>query len=319
MDRKCYIGVDLGGTKISAALFLGNGSLISDKKELIEARKGVEVADLMCDVIQHLIKEAQSISLNPISVGICVPGIAYHNSGQVWAPNISGWDNFPLRRHLSAVLPEGCSISIDSDRACYILGETWQGAAKGCNNALFVAVGTGIGLGILMDGHILRGHGDVAGASGWMALMKPYLDKYDSCGCFEYYASGDGIARTADEVINMTPGYHGPLNKEALRSEDVFCEWKNNDPIAVKTLKIAVEFWGMATANYISLFNPEKIIFGGGVFGPAACLLPEIKKEACKWAQPIAMQQVELLKSTLDSKAGLIGAGRLAILQERKG
>jgi glucokinase len=74
-----------------------------------------------------------------------------------------------------------------------------------------------------------------------------------------------------------------------------------------------VEFWGMAVANLVSLFNPEKIIFGGGVFGPGTQLLGDIYAEAKKWSQPISIKQVEVQASKLGGEAGLYGAGRLAL------
>ncbi|HED05551.1 MAG TPA: ROK family protein, partial [Ignavibacteria bacterium] len=83
--------------------------------------------------------------------------------------------------------------------------------------------------------------------------------------------------------------------------------------LAVKIMKEAVEYWGMTVANLVSLFNPEKIIFGGGVFGPAVNFLDEIMKEAKKWAQPISINHVKLVGSMCGSDAGLIGAGYLAL------
>ena len=79
-------------------------------------------------------------------------------------------------------------------------------------------------------------------------------------------------------------------------------------------LNQAVVFWGMAVANLVSLFNPEKIIFGGGVFGPALQFLPRIKEEALKWAQPISINQVTLEQSGLGGDAGVYGAGYLALM-----
>ncbi|MDZ7821617.1 MAG: ROK family protein [Candidatus Marinimicrobia bacterium] len=242
----------------------------------------------------------------------------YHDSGNVWAPNIPGWDNYPLLQELEAEFGDTATIRIDSDRACCILAETWLGTAQGCRNAIFVAVGTGIGAGILVDGRILRGHGDIAGATGWMALQRPYEEKYDACGCFEYYASGDGIARTAAEIAKNKTAYSGPLSRGTLRAEDVFSAYKKNDPVARETFENVIGLWGMAVANYVSLFNPEKVIFGGGVFGPAGQFLPRIAKEARKWAQPIGITQVSIELTTLGKEAGLFGAGRLAILQEKK-
>jgi glucokinase len=280
----------------------------------LEGAAGKDVFLKMLSCINTSLDNARHMNMEPVSCGICIPGIVYHESGNVWAPNIPDWDNYPLRKELKENLGEKITISIDSDRACYILGETWLGSAKGSQNAIFVAVGTGIGAGILIDGHILRGHGDIAGATGWMALQRPYEQKFDPCGNFEYYASGDGIARTAKEVLMNSENYSGKLDIASLRSEDVFSAYSENDPVAIKTFDICIELWGMAIANYVSLFNPEKIILGGGVFGPAITFIPQIFEEAKKWAQPISITQVQLVATNLGKHAGLIGAGRLAML-----
>jgi len=79
----------------------------------------------------------------------------------------------------------------------------------------------------------------------------------------------------------------------------------------------SIEFWGMAVANLISLFNPEKIIMGGGVFGPAVSLIPDIGKEAAKWAQPVSINQVSIVASALAGDAGVIGAGYMALKKIR--
>jgi glucokinase len=319
MEYKCFIGLDIGGTKISTALFDISGNVLAEDKVLLAGARGKEVLALIVKELRALILFAKTTCCSETPpVGICVPGIAYHESGKVWAPNIPGWDDYPLLEELKEALGKEIKIYIDSDRACSILGETWRGSAKGSKNAVFVAVGTGIGAGILMDGRILRGHGDIAGATGWMALQPPYDKKYDACGCFEYYASGEGIARTAREYLLQASDYKGIINN-ASSAKDIFAAYEDKDPIAIKTFDHVIAFWGMATANYVSLFDPEKIIFGGGVFGPAVQFIPRIREEAEKWAQPIAMKQVTLIPSVLGDHAGLIGAGRLAMINQEKG
>ena len=91
------------------------------------------------------------------------------------------------------------------------LGKSWQGNAKGYRDAIFLSVGTGIGAGILINGEILRGSHDIAGCIGWMALQRPFDNKYVSCGCFEYFASGEGIAKVAKEFLKEESGYSGEL------------------------------------------------------------------------------------------------------------
>jgi len=149
-----------------------------------------------------------------------------------------------------------------------------------------------------------------------MALQRPYRGEYTSCGCFEYYASGDGIARTARRMLDENPGYTGILGKSdpaRITSHDVFNAYDNGDTLAADVLGNAIELWGMAVANLVSIFNPEIIVFGGGVFGPAVIFLDRILAEAKKWAQPISITRVLLKPSELGDKAGLVGAGKLAM------
>jgi len=314
------IGIDLGGTKIAAAIFDKEGKTINKETFPIADRAGKEVGELIIQMINQLIHFADEKKIQISGIGVSIPGIYYSESGKVWAPNIKGWDNYPLLDELSS-LPtlSGINVKIDSDRACYILGETWLGSAKGSKNAIFVAIGTGIGAGVLIDGKILRGVGDIAGAIGWVGIEKEFKDKYSSCGYFEYYASGDGIARSAIEYLSEDSNYSGILfqiPKDEITSYNVFEAYNINDPIAIKVFENVVKLWGITVANLVSAFNPEKIILGGGVFGPAAQFLDQIKEEATKWAQPISIKQVEILVSTIGSDAGLIGAGRLAFIKE---
>jgi len=312
------IGLDLGGTKLAGAVFNQTGEILFKEVNPLEKRQGKEVGDLINETIKQLISFSKSSKIEIKSIGISVPGIYYSKTGNVWAPNIPGWTDYPLLAEIMA-MPENknLKVNIDSDRACYILGETWQGSARGCKDAIFLAIGTGIGAGILVDGTILRGHNDIAGAIGWMALNQSFRDEYSACGCFEYHASGEGIAKVTREILTNDHNYSGELkNKpiDQITSHDIFEAFNSRDPIATKVLNECIAYWGMAVSNLVSTFNPEKIIFGGGVFGPATQFLDQIKIEAERWAQPISMKQVSLEISTLGGDAGLIGAGRLAFM-----
>jgi glucokinase len=184
------------------------------------------------------------------------------------------------------------------------LGEVWQGSAREARNAIFIAVGTGIGAGIMCDGRVIHGQHDIAGAVGWLALDRPYREEYRGCGNFEYFASGPGIARAAQAA--------GMLE---ATTASVFAAYDQNDERARAVIAQAVAYWGMAVANLVSIFNPEVIIFGGGVFGPATALLEDIRREAAQWAQPISMKQVRLVSSVLGSDIGVLGAARVALDQ----
>ncbi|OFX63699.1 MAG: hypothetical protein A2066_11980 [Bacteroidetes bacterium GWB2_41_8] len=310
-----FIGLDLGATKVNSALFSDDGEILTTNRTLIRDKAGFEVGLVINDHINLLIREAEKQD-NPVyALGVSVPGIYYSQSGKVWAPNIAGWSDYPLLEELETLLGNRqIKIRIDSDRACYILGEVWKGNAKGCRNAIFMAVGTGIGAGILIDGQILRGANDIAGCTGWLALDRPYHEKYNPCGCFEYYASGSGLVRFAGELLSQSSDYNGIFRNEMeLSANNLISQYEFGDTIAVAVINRAIEYWGMAVANLVSLFNPEKIILGGGVFGEAARFLDQIYREAQKWAQPIGFQEFTLEVSSIGSKAGMYGAGYLAI------
>ncbi len=310
-----FIGLDLGATKIIAALFSDQGEIITITYDLVGNKMGFEVGLVIQSQLTFLMLEANHLSDPVHSIGISVPGIYYSKSGKVWAPNIDGWEDYPLLCELNAMLDgRKIKVNIDSDRACYILGEVWKGNAKGCRNAIFMAVGTGIGAGILIDGQILRGANDIAGCVGWLALDRPFQEKYISCGCYEYYASGEGLVRYAKEMLAQNHQYSGVfMNETELKSCNLIREYDAGDEIAVAVIDRAIEYWGMAIANLVSLFNPEKIILGGGVFGEATLFLDRICQEARKWAQPIGFKQVAIEVSAIGNQAGLYGAGYLAI------
>ncbi len=308
--------MDLGGTKLSAAIFTDEGSILSETTVRLDDRKGNDVGRLITEVAGKLVGSYTDAHGRIRGIGICVPGIYHASSGRVWAPNISGWDDYPLLEVLSAAFKnENISVNIDSDRACSILGETWKGIALNSRNAIFMAVGTGIGAGILCDGRIIRGHADIAGSVGWMALTPHFHEKYKNCGCFEYHASGEGLVKTANDLLAGLEVYNSSSPKSPFTSAmQVFEAYENDDPVARDVLNQAVTFWGMAAANLISIFNPEIIVFGGGVFGPAKRFLDQIKKEASKWAQPISMGRVRFEVSGLGGNTGLVGAGKLALM-----
>jgi glucokinase len=316
------IAVDLGGTKVAAALFTESGEILAREHAVIGGRGGHDVATLLAEQCTSLVAGAGARGVElPTAVGVAVPGIYRAARGTVWAPNIRGWDDYPLRDELQRALGTGMRVVVDSDRAACILGETWRGAAIGARDAIFLAVGTGIGAGILADGRVVRGHGDIAGAIGWLALDRPYLDRWTRCGCFEYHASGPGLVNVARDLLERTPDYRGELrglHADDLSTMRLFDAYDRNDEIAVRVFDQATEFWGMATANLVSLFDPETIVFGGGVFGPAVRFLDRIRAEARRWAQPISMQRVSLVASTLGGDAGLYGAARLAVGAEAR-
>ncbi|MDD6475633.1 MAG: ROK family protein [Sodaliphilus pleomorphus] len=311
------IALDLGGTKIASAIVDDAGGVKFTHKNMLQGRTGHEVGRLIVDSLSRQFDKAQYHRIPITAIGICVPGSVNCATGHVWAPNIPGWGRYPLAQEVLTLLPEHkVPVYVDNDRSCSVYGELWKGAAQGCRNVIFMAVGTGIGAGIVIDGHTLHGANDIIGATGWMALQSPFIEQYGPQGCFEYYASGTGICNRAKEKVRADKSYRGSLRQlpiSRISTKHVFEAYDKGDCIAASVLAKAVEMWGMATANFVSLFNPEKIIWGGGVFGPARVFIPAIYEEALKWAQPLSIKMVELVPTQLPDSAGLLGAGFLAL------
>jgi glucokinase len=310
------IGLDLGGTKLAAAILADDGAILHCAHCALESRGGDDVGRLITDQLAALLAYARAGDLPIRAIGASVPGIYHHEPGTVWAPNIGGWACYPLRTLLEAQAGAGVVVAIDSDRACSILGEVARGAARGCAHAIFLAVGTGIGAGILVAGEVLRGAHDIAGATGWMALDREYRPEYEACGCFEAHASGAGIAHQVRRRLAESPDYNGPLRRidpARLAAHDVFAAFDQGDVLAQAVIADAIALWGMAVANLVSLFNPEVVVFGGGLFGPAAPLLDRIVAEARRWAQPISIRRVAIRVTALGPEACLYGTGQLAL------
>ncbi|HRO44607.1 ROK family protein [Agriterribacter sp.] len=309
------LGIDLGGTKLLAGVFSESGELLHKEKADLENRKGAEVGAFITQKINILQSEWQQKGNGILATGVAVPGISNPANGTVWAPNIPGWEAYPLLNELQQNCKD-TSIIIDNDRSCSLLGEIWKGNARQCNNVIFLTVGTGIGAGIMANGNIIHGAQGISGAIGWMALSTPFRDAYTSCGCFEQHASGEGIAKSARELLQSEKITTSLLNRVPLKdikARHVFNAYSDGDPAAISVIKQCIQYWGMAVANLVSLFNPEKIIFGGGVFGPALQFLPDIMEEACRWAQPVSIKQTRFEPSALGDEACLYGAAYLAL------
>jgi glucokinase len=309
--------VDVGGTKIAAALFTPEGEISAATKTSLDRSGGDAAADQVAAAVADLAAAAVSAAGSLRAVGLCVPGIAYAASGKVWAPNIPGWDQYPLlermRRRLS---PFHVPLVLESDRSAYVAGEAWKGAAAGARDAVFLAVGTGIGAGIMAGGRIVHGHEDIAGAVGWFGLDPDFKPEYASMGSFEAEASGNSVARKARSLL--ASGRSSLLLDlaggavEAVTAETVAEAARRGDPLAAEVVAGVVTYLGMGVANIVSLLNPEVVVLGGGLFQAADLFFEPVRREFKRWAQPQAARSVKIELSALGERAGLFGCGKLA-------
>ncbi len=273
-----------------------------------------EAAQQIADLVAQFERVASDDRQRLRGVGIAIPGVVFHDRGEVWAPNIPGWDRYPLRDRLRESMH--LAPILDSDRAAYVLGEQWCGAAKGARNVVFLAIGTGIGAGILVDGRLCRGTGDIAGAVGWFALTPESRPDYARRGCFESEASGTAVGERAIRMIGSGQSTLIPemVNGDLTRvtAETVVEAARRGDSLARDVLEETVTYLSMGIANIVSILNPEIVVLGGGLMQAGDLLLDSIATEFKKWAQPLAAKQVRLELSALGEDAGLFGAGKLA-------
>jgi glucokinase len=190
---------------------------------------------------------------------------------------------------------------VESDRNDFVMGEACQGAARNCRDVVFLAVGTGIGAGILTGGRLLRGHGELSGSVGWMALRNQYQPIYKSIGCFEAHASGTGIGLAAIREFGRK-----------LSARELTVMARGGDRKAKQVLESAGHDLGLGLANLVDVLNPEVIVIGGGVAAAGNLILDVARKTMKQWGQPLAVKQVRVVRSRLGGRAPLLGLARLA-------
>jgi glucokinase len=291
------LAIDLGGTKAAFAVIDADGRVLSRSKQPSHGEDGAAPAAAIAEAASAAVHAAGLGWPDVQGVGLIVPGIYDPATGHAWAPNLWGDRQVPLRADLAPRLL--APLTIDSDRSGYVLGEAWRGAARGCTDAVFLGVGTGIGAGILCGGRLVRGAAGIAGAVGWFAT-DPAWQPQGTLGCWESQAAGPALARRAGAPSAVAAA-------AAARA---------GDPAARRAMAEVAEALAMGIANLISTLNPQVVVLGGGVMQAHDLLLEPIRRAVPRWAQPISARQCRIEPSLLGEDAGLFGAARLALLDQ---
>lgn len=278
------LAVDLGGTKTALALAGASGR--------IEAKRKLPAARTLTGTLDSIKEYLAGASVG--AIGIIVPGIYDPQTGEAWAPNLWGMDRVPLRDAAQAMFD--APVVISSDRSGYVLGEQWLGVAQGLRDVVFVAVGTGIGVGIISGGKLLEGSRGIAGAAGWMVVGGPWKEEYRACGGWETEAAGPAVARRAG----------------VESAEQVVAAARQGDRGALAILNSTADSLALGVATLISVLNPEMVVLGGGLMQAGDLLLPRIRMQALQWTQPVAAPNTRIERTSLGEDAGLLGAARLA-------
>ena len=288
---------DLGGSKIAAARVSSSGVITHQLHTPTPAAGGARVVDAIADLLSELPRDGVD------AAGVAVPGLV-RGDGTVWAPNIRGWRRTPLARMLQERL--GLPVVVESDRNACVLGECWKGRAQNCADVVFVAVGTGIGAGIVSGGHLLRGHGELSGCAGWLPVREKHLPQYRATGCLEFHAAGPGIAHAGRRHFGRQ-----------VRTEQIVALARSGDPRAIRLLEDAGRALGVALAAIVDILNPRLVVIGGGLAAAGALLLDPARRAIRQWAQPIAGRQVRVVRSGLGDRAPLFGMAHICFGRER--
>jgi glucokinase len=290
------LAIDLGGTKASLAVVAGDGAMLARVKQPSHEGGRPLSFDALAEAARDLVRAAGLEGEAIVATGVVVPGIFTPRTGRAWAPNLWGPDEVPLRDELARRLP--APVVIDSDRSGCVLGEQWLGAARGCDDVVFLTVGTGIGAGVLAGGRLVRGSAGIAGAVGWMALSPRWRGEYGRTGAFEAEAAGPAFARRAG----------------CATAEEAAAAARRGDPVAVRAVAETAEWLAMGTASLIGVLNPQLVVLGGGLMQAADLFLEPVRAAVPRWAQPRAGPLCRIEITRLGEEAALLGAARLALV-----
>jgi glucokinase len=294
------LGVDMGGTKIYGALSDLGGNVLDEMNIAWHGTSEEDSFSHLTTLIDTLLESAKLAGRQVHGIGVGAPGITLHKEGIVkWASTLH-WKDFPLKQRLSELYP--LLITVDNDVNLAAMGELWFGAGQNTQNMVMVAIGTGIGAGIIIDGALYRGANEASGEIGNMLPGCEFLGKnFEDFGALESVASGTGIAERARVTLK---GKFTIEELENLIAEDVFEAAKQNQEWASKIINETVDYLAIAIANLAVAFDPELIILGGGVSRSAEMLVEPILHRM-EGAIPMLPR---LVVSNLGLRAGVMGA-----------
>jgi glucokinase len=311
----CYIGIDLGGTNLRAAIAdTDTGQVYHQRKYPTLAVEGQEaVIQRIVQLIREL-TQADGVAFEEIKgIGIGVPGTPDIETGVIqFLPNLPGkWLNVPLH----AIIEEQVQlpVALINDVRAITLGEWTFGAGRGAETVVCLAIGTGIGGGVVVNGQFHLGIGGTAGEFGHHVVEVDGLPcGCGGRGCLELYASGPAIAAMGvKEVMHGHTTRIGELVNHDLNQINVGTivqAAQEGDQIAREILQRAGRYLGIAVGNILGVVSPQKVIFGGGVSAAGDLLLAPILETVKERVQVIPVEKVQFVFAELGIDGGLIGA-----------
>ena len=298
---KYGFGVDLGGTTVKIAYFDETGNML-EKWEIptVTADGGKQILPDIAASIQQYIEGCNIPDTAILGIGIGVPG-PVSSKGVVNKCVNLGWGVFNIAEELSRLT--GFPVKVGNDANVAALGEFWKGGGQGCENMVFVTLGTGVGGGIVIEGKLLHGaHG--SGAEIGHMVLNRHETAVCGCGkrgCVEQYLSATGVVRMAK--------LHGMGD---VTCKDIFDAGKAGDPTALEVLDEYYEYMGEFLGSLCSAVDPEIVVLGGGVSKAGNVLLEGVEPRFHKYVFHAA-GDVRFALASLGNDAGAYGAFKLAL------
>ncbi len=297
-DAALSVGVDLGGTKVSLAIADLVGKTIGEITEPTDRRGGAHVLRQVHEIAVRLAANAGLDLRRAQSVVVGMPGVVNPETGAVaLVPNIRDLSSINTPKLLADLF--GLPVVIENDVNLAVLGEVWQGCAHGAENAAFLAIGTGVGLGLIVNGRLVRG---ARGAAGEIAYL-PIAGDLESLeartvGAFELEVGAAGILRR----------YHACSADPVGSVRELFDRLETGDALALKAIEATARTVALALTAVEAIVDPELIVLGGSIG-----IRPELVERVRSALRSLFARPVDVRVSALGARAGLVGAVSLAV------
>lgn len=311
------IGVDLGGTNVRAGAVTSNGALLFSQDAPIRAEDGPQagvrrIGDLIESVIAQLPQGQR-----PSAVGIGSTGPLDRRTGAIQNPHtLPGWEDVSVVRPLEARF--GVPVALENDADAAALGEAWAGAGRAVRRMVMVTVGTGVGTGITLDGHIYRGLNDEHPEGGHLVVDPAGPPCYcGGRGCLESLVAGPAIARHAAQEAGLRNSALWALcagQPENLTAGHVFEAARMGDALGAQLTRRAARYLGLGLVSLVMTFLPDAIVLTGGVMRSFDLLEDDLRAVLRQHSIIVPAERVQLRMAELGQWAGVIGAARAAQL-----
>ena len=314
MTGRPILGIDLGGTKIGTGLVDQDGTVLCSDYQPTLGHEGPQaVIQRIFAGAERVLDQAGLAQHGVSSIGIGAPGpLDIPHGLLVEPPNLPGWHNVPLREIVQERI--GAPTYLENDANAAAIGEYLYGAGRGTRDMVYVTVSTGIGGGLILDGRIYHGASGGAGEIGHMTILP--CGPRCGCGnrgCLEALASGTAIAREGQGLIAR--GVSTAIASEdghEVTAKNVVDAMQQGDPYARQIVAQAMFYLGIGMANLVNLYNPERLVIGGGLTALGDDLLGPVRRAIELRAFPSASVQVTAVLAQLGAEVGIVGAAGAA-------